>query len=133
MFVDQSAFIEAEGWFLVGLGFVEVIVGIMVAGFVISILTSTLENFIREIKTGSLSYKRSNHVVIVNQNNKLFHILRELNKKFEDKARLQDVVVLLKGKQQVHAFWDAYSGWYDNQNFNKLLFIKGDFMDRLNS
>ena len=109
IFVDQSAFVDAQGWVSVGLGLIELLIGIIVAGFIISILTSTLENFVREIKTGSLSYKRSNHVLIVNQNNKLFHILREMNKKFGDMNRTQDVVILLRGKQDVEAFWDAYS------------------------
>jgi hypothetical protein len=109
IFVDQSAIVDAQGWIRVGLGLIELLIGIIVAGFIISILTSTLENFVREIRTGSLAYKRSKHVLIVNQNNKLFHMLREMNKKFEDMSRIQDVVILLRGKQDVEAFWDAYS------------------------
>jgi hypothetical protein len=109
MFVDQSQFVKAKGWFKASLGFIELILGIVVAGFVISILTSTLENFISEIKTGALAYKRGKHVLIVNQNNKLFHILREMNRKFAEMERTQDVVILLKGKKDVEAFWDAYS------------------------
>ena len=84
-------FFDPEGWFAhtdgfwpTALGLVEFVIGFTIAAFVISLLTTALEIFISDIKAGTLPYKKSDHIIIVNENPKLVHILEEINAKYAE-------------------------------------------------
>ena len=95
---------------------IEILAGLIIASFVISILSSALENFILEIKKGSLPFKHSNHIVFFNVNEKIFHILSELNEKFSDLEKIQEVVIILKTPEEVEEF-------LNNINFNEYPYL----------
>lgn len=106
VFIDPPAFADAEGWFLVVIGFVELVLGITLAGFLISVLTAALEEAIHDLRTGSLPFKRGGHLLIVNRNRKLVHVLEEIEIGMSDVDRIQDIVILLKSKEEVEHFFD---------------------------
>ena len=95
---------------------IEILTGLIIASFVISILSSALENFILEIKKGSLPFKHSNHIVFFNVNEKIFHILSELNEKFIDLDKIQEVIIILKTPEEVEEF-------LNNINFNEYPYL----------
>lgn len=110
---------------------VVLLVGLIIASFVISILSSALENFISEIKKGILPFKRANHLVFINQNEKLFYILGELNIKYKDIDEIKEIVVILSSEEDVELLVDElenysnlsifvkYGSLYDVDTYNK--------------
>ena len=68
--------------------------GIVIAGFVISVLSSWLENIFRDIRGGMLAYHGVDHTLIVNYNPKIEKILEELDKLHEDQKDIHEVVIL---------------------------------------
>jgi len=85
---------------------IEALTGLIIASFVISILSSSLENFIEKIKKGTLAFKKSNHIVFFNVNEKIFQILSELNDKFLELEEIQEIVIILKTPDEVEEFMD---------------------------
>ena len=81
-----------------------IIVGIIISSFVISILSSALEKFIGEVKMGILPFKRSNHLVIINQNSELIYILSELNIKYRNLNQIKELVLILSSEDEVNLF-----------------------------
>lgn len=101
VFFDAEGFTQTSGPWATLLGLVEFIIGFTIAGFVISLLTTALEIFIADIKAGTLPYRKSDHIIIVNDNPKLLHILHEINTKYEEIKEYKDVVVLVNSKERV--------------------------------
>jgi len=79
LFMDPTAIPEGNIFITI----IVLLIGLIIASFVISILSTALKNFIEEIKKGILPFKRSNHLVFINKNRKLFYIFDELNIKYE--------------------------------------------------
>ena len=99
-FMDPTN-IPEENVFIVLL---EALTGLIIASFVISILSSSLENFIEKIKTGTLAFKKNNHIVFFNINEKIFQILTELNDKFSELEQIQEIVIIFKTPDEVEDF-----------------------------
>ena len=51
--------------------FLLMLFGLVVTGFIISVLSSSLENTFRDIRAGRLKYDGCNHTLIINYNNKI--------------------------------------------------------------
>ena len=100
LFMDPTALPENSN---VLLSFIQLMLGLIIASFVISILSSALENSIENIKSGILPYKGKNHLLFINSNKKLFYILEELDIKYSDSNTVQEIVVLVSTKEAVES------------------------------
>lgn len=98
---------------------VELLIGLIIASFVISILSSALENFISEIKKGILPFKRSDHLVFINQNDKIFYIFNELNIKYQDINEIKEIVVILHNEDDVEALLEELENYSNLSVFVK--------------
>lgn len=110
---------------------VELLIGLIIASFVISILSSALENFIAEIKKGILPFKRADHLVFINQNNKIKYIFDELNIKYKDIDKIKEIVIILSSEESVELFLEdledytnlsifvKYGNLYDIETYRK--------------
>ena len=91
-------------WYRIAAGLLLMILGLCIGGFIVSILSAALSNFIDRVQRGILPYRnKSGHILIVNSNSKLPHILDEINTKMESLRRSQGVVILLKDSDAVQA------------------------------
>ncbi len=110
--VSYDVFVSPQGYAEVTtlrefvFGFVEMLLGVSVTGFIIAILSVALLGFLARLKSGTTAYARSGHILIVNRNSKLRHILSEINKKHSEICRTVDVVILLKSADAVLALCD---------------------------
>ena len=81
--------------------FLLMLFGLVVTGFIISVLSSSLENTFRDIRAGRLNYTGSDHTLIINYNNKIKKILDELNLLHQDHGDIHDVVILMDDAENV--------------------------------
>lgn len=96
---------DTSRWYSLFIGLFVMVSGICVGGFIISILSAALTGLIEDIRSGMLPYRnKSGHILIVNSNSKLSHILEEINAKMAAARRMQNVVVLLADTAAVAAF-----------------------------
>lgn len=75
--------------------------GLIVAGFIISVMSSWLENIFRDIRGGLLDYHGGDHTLIVNYNSKLENILSELDSLHVNQNDLHEIVVFLSDEADV--------------------------------
>ncbi|MDD2714979.1 MAG: hypothetical protein PHW04_03675 [Candidatus Wallbacteria bacterium] len=105
LFVDPSYYSDLGGTRLnYFFGFIMLIIGLTVYGFIISVLSTALENFIGNLKSGSSPYRNSGQLLIINRNSKIRHILEEVNQKYSDLDKTADVVILLGDSEKVMQF-----------------------------
>ncbi|MCP3899752.1 MAG: hypothetical protein GY707_08580 [Desulfobacteraceae bacterium] len=95
LFLKPVSITSQVGLYNISIGFIEIILGILFFGTIISILTSARVEFISNIKSGSLPYKRKNHFVIINKSKLIPFILKELNLKMIDENSKMDVVICI--------------------------------------
>jgi len=105
-FADPSSYADAEGVQQLVFGLVQVVFGLILFSFIISVLSASLEQLIERIKGGTLPYRRSGHLLIVNFNVKLPLILDEINLRAERLERTEDVVLLFPDRETVDVFCD---------------------------
>jgi len=107
IFVDPpSLTLVNESAIQIFFAFILTILGIVVTGFVISILSSSLENTLRDIRGGKLTYVGENHTLIINYNKKLRILLEELNKFHQDNNTVHEVVILINNEEHIELFLD---------------------------
>jgi hypothetical protein len=102
VFVDPSALPEVKddsGKII--FSFLLMLFGLVVTGFIISVLSSSLENTFRDIRAGRLNYEGNNHTLIINYNGKIKKILDELNLLHKDNDDIHDVVILIDDEDNV--------------------------------
>ena len=103
-FADPSSYADAEGWAQLVFGLVQVAFGLILFSFIISVLSASLEQLIERIKGGTLPYRKSGHLLIVNYNVKLPLILDEINLRAQRLDRTEDVVLLFPDRATVDQF-----------------------------
>lgn len=101
IFADPSSYADAEGTLQLVLGLLQVLLGLVLFSFVISVLSAALEQLIERIKGGTLAYRKRNHLLIVNHNAKLSLILHELNLRAAKLNQPCDIVILLSDREFV--------------------------------
>lgn len=102
IFVDPSSLpLMQDNISVLLFSFLLTIIGLVVTGFVISILSSSLENTFRDIRKGRLKYLGENHTLIINYNYKIMRILQELNLLYEDQKDLHDVIILIDNDEDI--------------------------------
>lgn len=97
--------------------FVVMITGVVITGFIISILSSFLEETLRDIRNGKLNYYGKNHTLIVNINHEIYNILNELELLHEDSAKKHDIIVLSANEEDIKNLLD-YSSEQAFENIN---------------
>ena len=102
IFIDPPALFTMEGNnFYLFFSFVLMLFGLVVGGFIISVLSSWLENTFRDIRSGHLEYIGSGHTVIVNYNKNIYIILQELDLLYENQLLNHDVVILIGDNENI--------------------------------
>lgn len=95
IFLDPPQIAELTDRYEIIIGVFELILGLVIGGALISIITSAFIKIIDSIKNGYSPYKGTGHIIIVNANAKLEFILSEIDKYFLYIGQEQDVVILL--------------------------------------
>lgn len=104
---DPEGYVELAGRRALLFGLVELIVGLCIYGFVISILTSSLIQLIQEIRGGALPYRRKGHLLLVNENGKIPFMLTEMNDRSADNDEILDVVIMFPDRGAVRRFQES--------------------------
>jgi hypothetical protein len=114
IFFDPSAYADADGPQALAFGLVQVVLSLVLVSSIISVLTAALEQMIEKIKGGTLAYRKSGHLLIVNYNAKLPLILDEINVRAERMGRMEDVVMLFPDTETVEHFCEQldFSRWH---------------------
>ena len=106
LFIDPSEWPKIEGsYFKSVFTFVLTILGIIITGFIISVLSSFLEGTLRDIKEGNLNYLGKNHILIINYNEKLSKLLEELDIYFEKSQK--EVVIFVDDLENLKKLQDS--------------------------
>lgn len=121
VFLDPPQIAELHTNFHIVIGIIELIVGLFIGGALISIITSSLEQMMNSINSGYFTYKESEHIIIINQNEKLDFIFDEINKYYLDAQEEQNIVLLLP-PSQIEKFKESLKK-YSNLN---IIAIAGD-------
>jgi hypothetical protein len=126
LFTDPSSYAEIEGVLQVIPGLVQVLVGLILFSFIISVLSAALEQLIERIKGGRLPYRKAGHILIVNYNAKLPLMLDEIDQRAGREQRVEDVVLLFGNQGAV----DLFSAQLDSERWQHLeVYIRqGDLM-----
>lgn len=106
IFADPSTFADAQGPLQVFFGLVQMIIGLILFSFIVSVLSAALVELVANIKGGRLPFRKSGHILIVNYNVKLPLILDEFNLRAQRKEVVEDVVLLFAEPEIVSNFHD---------------------------
>ncbi len=104
IFADPANFADTKGPVQFVIGLLQVIIGLVLFSFIISALSAALIKLIENIKSGSLPFKKSGHILFVNYNIKLLMILDQINVMAGEKGILEDVVLLFHEPSKVLTF-----------------------------
>jgi hypothetical protein len=124
LFSDPSSYADAEGFSQLFFGFFQMGFGLMLFSFIISVLSSALEQLIERIRGGTRPYRKCGHLFIVNRNAKLPLILDEINERYARLGQPVDVVLLLGSRDKVGQFCDGLK--VDRWMFLHLFVRQGD-------
>ncbi|GAB2609079.1 hypothetical protein GCM10026987_03660 [Belliella aquatica] len=104
LFADPSsyAYIETDNQLIFGL--FQVLFGLVLFSFIISVLSAALVELIEKIKSGTLAYNKKGHILFVNYNIKLPMILDEFDIKSSQTKKTQNVVLLFPDSETVANF-----------------------------
>lgn len=116
IFADPANFADTKGTVQFVVGLVQVIIGLVLFSFIISVLSAALIKLIENIKSGSLPFKKSGHILFVNYNIKLLMILDQINIMAREKGVLEDVVLLFHEPSKVLSFRTQF----DQNRWNNL-------------
>ena len=104
IFLDPPAISEAKNNIEMFFGVIELMLGLLIAGTLISIISELVSNITSNIKQGYHPYKRKNHIIIVNYNSKLEFVLKEINHFYKGIEEIQDVVLFLPFVSDIEGF-----------------------------
>ena len=104
IFADPSTFADAQGPLQVFFGLVQMIFGLILFSFIVSVLSAALIELVADIKGGRLPFRKSGHILVVNYNVKLPLILDEFNLRAQSRDAVEDVVLLFAEPEIVSNF-----------------------------
>ena len=122
IFLDPPALAETKNDVELLFGIAELMLGLLIGGALISIITETLSNITSKIQDGYYPYNGKNHIVIVNQNHKLSFILKELNRYYTNIDEVQDIVIFIPFVDDIENFRENLNK-YSNLN---IIVLKGE-------
>ena len=106
LFLDPSALADTSNIEELIVGIIEAVIGLIVGGTLISIITESISQKADSIKKGFSGYKLKNHTIIINRNEKLNFILDELNIYYESISYLQEVAIFLPNFDNIEYFYN---------------------------
>jgi hypothetical protein len=104
IFADPAYYADAEGPLQLAVGLLQVLLGLVLFSFIISVLSAALVKYIENIKSGSLPFKRGGHMIFVNYNVKLPLILDQLDIRAKDRRVTEEIVLLFSDVDTVSHF-----------------------------
>lgn len=104
IFADPSTFADAQGPLQIFFGLVQMIFGLILFSFIVSVLSAALIELVADIKGGRLPFRKSGHILVVNYNVKLPLILDEFNLRAQSRDAVEDVVLLFAEPEIVSNF-----------------------------
>lgn len=108
LFADPANYANTSGALQLIVGLVQVLMGLVLFSFIISVLSAALVTLIENIKSGSLPYRKKGHILFVNYNIKLPLILDQVNLRAKDKGIMEDVVLLFPEAETVTFFRNQF-------------------------
>lgn len=126
LFTDPSSYADAAGSRQLFFGFFQVSFGLILFSFIISVLSSALEQLIERIRGGTRPYRKGGHLLIINHNAKLSLVLDEINERYAELDQSVDVVVLLGNRAEVEQFCEDLK--LDRWLFLHLFVRQGDLL-----
>jgi hypothetical protein len=104
IFADPAYYSEAKGPLQLVVGLLQVLLGMVLFSFIISVLSAALVKYIENIRSGSLAFVRSRHMIFVNYNVKLPLILDQLDIRAKDRGATEEIVLLFSDIDTVANF-----------------------------
>ncbi len=104
VFLDPPALAEIDNHKDMVFGVIELILGLLIGGTLISIITELLTNVSEDIQNGYYPYKDEDHILIMNHNSKLEFILKEINYYYNSLEKVKDVVLFLPFVENIEDF-----------------------------
>lgn len=104
IFADPPSFADAQGPLQIFFGLVQMIIGLILFSFIVSVLSAALIDLVANIKGGRIPFRKSGHILIVNYNVKLPLILDEFNLRAQHNDVVEDVVLLFSEPETVSNF-----------------------------
>ncbi len=104
IFLGPGAIVSAKGAIETSFGILELLLGLIIGGALISIITGLMSSITNNVKNGFHPYRGKNHIVIINQNQKLEFILKEISYYYEESEQIQDVVIFLPFVDNIEVF-----------------------------
>lgn len=104
LFADPSSYASSETNNELVFGLIQVLFGLVLFSFIISVLSAALVELIERIKSGTLAYNKKGHILFVNYNIKLPMILDEFDIKSSQSKKTQNVVLLFPDSETVANF-----------------------------
>lgn len=104
IFADPANYAGVKGPVQIVVGLVQVLLGLVLFSFIISVLSAALVKYIENIRSGSLAFKRSGHMIFVNYNVKLPLILDQLDIRARDRGVVEEIVLLFSEVDTVAYF-----------------------------
>lgn len=104
IFADPANYAGVNGPVQIVVGLVQVLLGLVLFSFIISVLSAALVKYIENIRSGSLAFKRSGHMIFVNYNVKLPLILDQLDIRARDRGVVEEIVLLFSEVDTVAYF-----------------------------
>ncbi len=99
LFVDPSSWADMEGLVQGLVGLLQVLLGLVLFSFIISVLSAALEQLIDRIRGGTLPYKKRGHLLIVHRNPRLPLLLDEMDMRARRQGQEGQVVLLLPDRE----------------------------------
>jgi hypothetical protein len=108
IFVDPSAYADVEGVLQGLLGLLQVLFGLVLFSFIISVLSAALDQLIDRIRGGTLPYKKRDHVLIVHHNARLPLLLDEMAVRAQRLGQVGHVVLLLPDRETLDVIAEQF-------------------------
>lgn len=104
IFLDPPAIAKSDNASELFFGVFELLIGLLIGGAFISIITESLVNITQTVKNGYYPFKGAGHILIINQNIKIKFILEEINNYYLNLEQMQDIVIFLPFVKDIESF-----------------------------
>lgn len=109
------------------LGFLLMLMGLISLSFIISVISSSMENTFRDIRKGRLNYYGKEHTLIINYNSKIEKILQELDVYNNHHNKVHDVIILINDDSNIEKLQDHIENL--NYKYLRVLIRYGDTLE----
>ncbi len=108
LFVDPASYADTDGLGQVIFGLLQMVLGLVLFSFVISVLSAALGDLIDRIRGGTLPYTKRDHLLVVHSNARLPLLLDEVASRARRIGQGCDVLLLLSDRAALDAVAEHY-------------------------